>query len=206
MRPTEAGAEEAELALRFQAKEAIRGRMVRVRRAVPGAARAARSEKVAASVMALPEWRAAKGVAAYVAMGGETDPAPLVAAAHAAGKRVFYPCIDMETNEMNLRVYAPGDELEESGYGFLQPSGASAAVADDDVDFVIIPAVAVDERGYRVGYGRGYYDRFLPRVSKAFRVTIGFDFQLLAELPNTPGDERAHAVVTDGHVIRVGDV
>ena len=70
-------------------------------------------------------------------------------------------------------------------------------------DVVLVPAVALDERGYRIGHGKGYYDALLPELPNARRIGMIFDFQLIAEVPITPGDVPVHVIVTDRRTIRV---
>jgi 5-formyltetrahydrofolate cyclo-ligase len=87
---------------------------------------------------------------------------------------------------------------------FLQPPEHAPSVADGDVDLVIVPALAADERGHRIGYGKGFYDRLLPRLSGATRLCVIFDFELVAEVPNRPGDEMVDLIVTDARIARTG--
>jgi 5-formyltetrahydrofolate cyclo-ligase len=66
-----------------------------------------------------------------------------------------------------------------------------------------VPALAVDARGFRIGYGRGFYDRLLPTLPNALTVAIVYDFQLVAEVPEEPFDVPVHVVATDARVLRV---
>ncbi|MCA9601752.1 MAG: 5-formyltetrahydrofolate cyclo-ligase [Polyangiales bacterium] len=202
-----------EVALRFQAKAELRARLKGVRRALPAEARRERSLRVATRVSSLDAWANARTILAYVAMAGETDPAPLVESLLGAGRVLVLPRIEPGDLDLKLkRVDGDGADghatvaaqLEDSGYGFAQPPTTAADVDPADVDMVLVPAMAVDERGHRLGYGRGYYDRLLPRLPHAVRVVIAYDFQLLSELPNTPGDERVDYVVTDARILDTG--
>jgi 5-formyltetrahydrofolate cyclo-ligase len=174
-----------------------------VRRAVPKDARARRSAAIAAHVTAMPEWSQARCVAAYVAMRGEVDPKPIVTAAHAGGKTVALPRIDWGEEAMTFHVFVTGDALEESGMGFDQPPASSPSVELADMELVIVPAVAVDERGYRIGWGRGFYDRMLPVLPNATSIALVFDFQLLMEVPDTAGDVPVDVVASDRGILRI---
>ena len=68
---------------------------------------------------------------------------------------------------------------------------------------MVVPCLAIDPRGQRVGYGKGFYDRLLPTLPNAFRVAIAFDFQLVAEVPDAEGDVPVQAVVSDKRILRV---
>jgi len=189
--------EDAEAALRRQAKAELRKRLRAVRSALPRDARATRSESIARRVLELPRVAIARTVMGYVPMRGEVDPRPVLAACRAKGGRVVLPRLDWGANMLTLHAHDDDGALEESGYGSLQPPGDWPAVPPDDVDLVLVPALAVDPRGHRLGYGGGFYDRLLPTLTRALRVAILYDFQLLAEIPDTPGDVPVDHVVTD---------
>src|SRR5690606_32391242 len=144
-----------EVQLRHQVKEQIRKSMRAVRRAVPADARARRSARIAAHVRGLEDWPGAKVVAGYVAMRGEVDPAELLDEVRGAGGTVALPRFDWDTETLELRRVDDGVPLEESGMGFLQPPASAPRVDEADVDLVLVPALAADERGYRIGWGKG---------------------------------------------------
>ena len=90
--------------------------------------------------------------------------------------------------------------MEERGLGFREPS-ADAPLAEH-LDVVIVPALAVDGRGFRLGYGAGFYDRALPRYRPPARaVAVIFDFQLAPELPIGPHDVAVDTIVTDARLL-----
>lgn len=192
---------EYELQVRFSVKTELRKRMRAVRGAVPAASRAERSRAIVERLEALPSFRDARTVAAFVAMRGEVDVGPLLVLARAAGKTVLLPRVDDERGELDLHVFAEGDPLERSAFGVPEPRPDAAVVAPHDVDFVIVPGLVFDERGHRIGYGRGFYDRLLPRLPRALTVGVAFDFQLVPEIPNTPGDVPVALLVTDARVL-----
>lgn len=191
-----------EARLRHAAKDRIRKSMRGIRRAIPAEARAKRSSAIADRVRGLPAWEQARVVAGYVAMRGEVDPAVLVREARAEGREVALPRVDLGAE--TIALHRAGDALEESGMGFLQPPADSPRVQEFEVDLVLVPALAADERGHRIGWGKGFYDRLLPLMPRAVRVALVFDFQLVAEVPDTQGDERVDWVVTDARAIGTG--
>jgi 5-formyltetrahydrofolate cyclo-ligase len=190
-------------ALRTRAKAEIRRQLRAVRRVLPIEACSERGARVCESVAQLPEWQSAKVVIAYVAMRKELDPNPLFAAARTLGRKIGLPRIDGDV--LVLHEYAENDELEESGYGTFDPSVNAPRIAEADVDLVIVPGLAFDPRGHRVGYGRGYYDRLLPTLPRAFKVGVAYDFQLIAEAPNDAHDVALDCVVTDVRVMRANE-
>ena len=188
-------------AIRAQLKGEIRSRRQATRRALPSAARDERSARIAANVLGLPEWEAAKSVLAFVSMRREVQTLSLVEAAWSAGKTVATTRMNASFDDLELRAWRRGDELEESGMMFRQPLPDAPSVPDSDIDLVLVPALAVDERGHRIGYGKGFYDRLLPRLD-ALRVALVFDFEQIVEVPTRPGDEPVDVIVTDAGVIR----
>jgi 5-formyltetrahydrofolate cyclo-ligase len=99
---------------------------------------------------------------------------------------------------MSFRVASPA-ELEEKGHGFAEPP--DGAPEPESIDALVVPALAVDPTGHRIGYGAGYYDRALPRHPSAKAIAVAYDWQLVAEVPATPGDVKVGWVVTDVRTI-----
>jgi 5-formyltetrahydrofolate cyclo-ligase len=194
--------DDAEDALRRKVKAELRTRMRGVRKALPAEARAARSARIAERVIALDEWIAARTVMLFVSMPLEVDTGPLERAARAAGKRIAAP----RMGEPGLEVRAWDEGMSVALTGRMQvpePPDTAPFVDASEIDLVVVPALALDDRGARIGYGAGLYDGLLPRLSRALRVGICFDFQRIAEVPETEGDQRLHVIVTDERVVRV---
>jgi 5-formyltetrahydrofolate cyclo-ligase len=192
--------ERDEQELRFRAKAELRGRLRAIRKAVPAEARAKRSAAICERIAAMDAYKSATSVLGYVAMRSEADPKALLERAIADGKRVALP--RMEEEAMGVR-FASLDALEESGYGFMQPRAIDPIAEPLAIDLVLVPALAVDANGFRLGWGKGHYDRLLPSLARAHRVAMVFDFQLLAELPVTEGDVPVNTIVTDARVLEV---
>lgn len=189
--------DEAVTKLRAEMKAEIRTRRRAVRRAMPHEARLARSSAICERLIALPEWAEARTVLAFVSMRNEVQTQEAVAAARAAGKRVGATRMLPDHSDLEVREWRLEDALEESGQMFQQPPPGAPPIAGDEVDLVIVPALAADARGYRIGYGKGYYDRLLPTLPRAFRAAVIFDFELIAEVPEHPYDTPVDMVITD---------
>ncbi|MFB3882488.1 MAG: 5-formyltetrahydrofolate cyclo-ligase [Armatimonadota bacterium] len=151
----------------------------------------------------LREFRKARTVMFFVSFGSEIDTVPAIREALAAGKRVAAPRVDRRKHALRPcevtdleRDLAPGE------YGIREPQRHCLTVPLEEIDAVIVPAAAWGEDGYRVGYGGGYYDRFLARVPSAVRIGLGFEMQVVPDAPHARGDLPVDILVTDSRVRR----
>jgi len=189
-----------------QVKHQLRDRMKRVRRALGDENRAVRSAAIAERVLALPAWAAAKTVALFVPMRTEIDVGLLEKAARRERKRVVAPRMVegvMGGLAIALHEWEEGVEPVESGKMVREPPKSAPLVDPATVDLVIVPGLVFDETGARIGYGAGLYDELLPKCARAKRIGVAHDFQLLAEIPQGPGDQRVDAIVTNDRVLWV---
>jgi 5-formyltetrahydrofolate cyclo-ligase len=188
--------------LRIKVKAELRKRLRGVRKAMPVEAALERSAKILAKLEAHPAVVAAKSIALFwpIAARKEVDLRAFDASLRKRSVRVAYPAIDPESDVMTFRFVDDLAALEEQGYGFAEPPADAPHAAELDV--VIVPAVAVDPTGHRIGYGAGYYDRTLPRYAPpATSIAVAYDWQLVAEVPATDHDVRVGFVVTDMRVL-----
>jgi len=153
------------------------------------------SQRICAQVTALPEWQAARTVALYRALRGEVDVTPL----SDLGKRVCWPVVVQRGRPL---VWREGVDWRPGPFGILEPGPDSPEVRPQDIDLIIVPGVAFDARGRRLGQGGGFYDRSL-RQCPGLRVGVGFAGQQVEAVPAGPFDERMHLVVTEAGVRRV---
>ena len=184
--------------IRLKVKAELRKRLRGVRKSTPTEACAERSRTLVARLELHEAVVGAKTLALFwpIVSRHEVDLRPLDATLRARGVRIAYPAIDADTNVMTFRFVDDVSALEDKGYGFMEPS-ADAPIATA-LDAIIVPAIAVDPTGHRIGYGAGYYDRTLPSLAPpAVSIAVAYDWQLVAEVPATEGDVRVAWVVTD---------
>lgn len=187
--------------LRIVAKRELRTRMRSVRAVLPHSARAARSAAAVARIQALPEYQSARVIVAFSAIQKELDLAELLADARSMGKQTGLPKV--VGDELQLRAVSDPSALVQGAFDILEPNDDAPIIAPESIDLVLVPGLAFDGRGHRIGYGRAFYDRLLPSMPRAFRVGVAYDFQLLAELPNDPHDIPMHCIVSDARCLRV---
>ncbi len=190
--------------IRRRVKAEIRKRMRGLRKTMPADACAKRSAAIVARLEALPAMRDARAVALFwpIEDRHEVDLRPLDAALRARGAKVAYPRIDPETRAMDFRFVADPVAMEEQGMGFREPPASSPLAGRGDLDVIVVPALAVDPRGHRLGYGAGFYDRALPLYAPpALALAVAYDFQLVAEVATTEGDVAVGVIVTDARLL-----
>jgi 5-formyltetrahydrofolate cyclo-ligase len=185
------------------AKLALRDQLVTARGRLPLAELAERALAVRDQLLAAPEVRRAATVAAYVSVGREPGTGALLDGLVAAGKRVVLPLLQPD-NDLDWAAYSGADGLASAGRGLLEPTGPQLgpdAIATADV--VIVPGLAVDRTGLRLGRGGGSYDRVLGRVPVGtFTCVVLNDAEVLDEVPAAPHDRRVTAAVTEQRLLR----
>lgn len=149
----------------------------------------------------LPEFQQAGAVLAFASFGSEAETRHLIKASFAAAKRVLLPVTTKEKSLIPCEI-THATRLVHSPLGVPEPP-LSTAVDPSVIDLVIVPGAVFDSRGSRIGYGAGYYDRFLrslrPDVPK---IAIAFDLQVVEEAPTEQHDLPVDIIVTENRVIR----
>jgi 5-formyltetrahydrofolate cyclo-ligase len=181
-----------------EAKQVLRTGVLAARDALPEAVRNAASRAIAARLLARPEYAAARTVLLTLPFRSEWNAAEIVAAALAAGKRVALPRVDVARRVLVLHQIEDIARDIAPGYRGIPEPHAEAPLADPAaVAFVLVPGVAFDGIGRRLGYGGGFYDRLLPQLPRhAPRVAAAFDLQLVDEVPAGAHDVRVDLIVT----------
>lgn len=183
-----------------QAKRALRREILAERDRVPEGERAAMSAAIADRLLEMDELSDAKTVMAFWSFGSEVDTIPLLERLEVAGAQVALPRI--EDHDVEPIAYAAGDPLSETSFGAREPA-SGRRLEPSELDVVVVPGVAFDRSGGRVGYGAGFYDRLLGRVRDGtFAVAVAFGLQVVDRVPAGGTDRRVDAVVTEREVIR----
>jgi 5-formyltetrahydrofolate cyclo-ligase len=158
------------------------------------------SDEVARNVLALPAIEDARTVMAFASFGSEVDTGPIIEGLAGGGRRVVLPRV--EGRVIVPVSYRSGDPVMPSSFGALEPAEGEP-VGPKEIDVVIVPGLAFDRSGHRVGYGRGFYDRFLGLLRPdALTMGICFSVQLVEEVPHGRGDRPVDLVVTEQGVER----
>jgi len=187
---------------RPRAKPVTRRTILSRRDALSAEARATASAEIARRAGELIA--TARVVALYAPKGSEADTTALDALARAGGARVVYPRVVDSARELAFHA-ARIDELVPARFGLREPAADPATVVElAAIDAFVVPGLAFDRAGGRIGWGRGHYDATLAAAPRAQRIGLAFECQLVAEVPVDPHDVRLHAIVTEAGVYRVG--
>jgi 5-formyltetrahydrofolate cyclo-ligase len=198
--------EEMRRELARRAKVQIRARMKALRQSYPKAALKARSAQVRNRLLELAPFQTARSVALFWPLleRGEVDLRDTLLSCLARGVKTYFPYQDRLEDGRTLtgfRQVLSESELTLRGSSFHEPPTERASAKPGDIDLVLVPALAADTFGHRIGYGAGYYDATLGDVvPPAVVVIVAFGFQMLAELPTEAHDVAADYVVTEERI------
>ena len=186
-----------------EAKQALRARLSAWRDALAPGERAARSAAIAARMLAHPSWAAARRVLLTAPYRSEWDARAVIDDALATGREVSLPRVDARRRMLEpVRIVDPGRDLVPGFHGIPEPAAHCALAEVASIEWVLVPGIAFDRDGRRLGYGGGYYDRLLPRLSAdCWRVAGAFAGQCVDRVPSAPHDARVDVLVTEDDVV-----
>lgn len=141
------------------------------------------------------------GLMLYSPIRSELDPSPLFEAAQSTNTPVYLPRITGPHTLEAVAVQGP-DDLTVGRFGILEPKSTLPPAPLDAIEVVLVPGIAFDESGFRLGYGAGYYDRFLPTVPEARWIGFSYEALLVRSLPRGPHDQRLDGIVTEEQFLR----
>lgn len=179
-------------------KDAIRKRILNCRDALSPLEIASLSEAVAAQFLASPAYSAAATVALYSSIRSEVVTSGIFAAACKSGRQLVYPRTVASVLEF-VEVQSL-DVLEETRFGILEPLRGEALPLSA-IDLIVLPGVAFDVNGIRLGYGLGCYDRALAVKERPTLVGLAYDFQVMPSLPQEEHDIPVDLVVTERRIL-----
>lgn len=143
------------------------------------------------------EWKNADTILTYISYNREMSTYPLIEQAWKEGKKVAAPRV--EGDKMNFYLFHSWEELAKSDMGILEPFGNDMVSAE--AALMIMPGVAFDEKKNRVGYGGGFYDRYLMEHPQYKRIAIAYDFQILSDFETESFDICPHMIMTESRTI-----
>lgn len=182
-------------------KAEIRAFVLGKRDALPLAEHREEGHAIVGRLLVSEAFRKARTVLGYCSFGSEIDTTPLLNAILAAGKTLVLPKLNPAAGGLDLYAVTSLDaDLRPGTWGIREPDSACAPVALTAIDFILVPGIAFDRRGGRIGYGKGYYDKLLAAFHAVNRyppaVAAAFDLQIVDSIPMESHDVPVDALVT----------
>ncbi len=193
--------------LLFEQKQALRKRLLARRKALSPAELKDISYRAQMHVLALPQWQLAAQVLLYCPVNNELDTALLMQSALRQNKQILLPrCIQGQKGQMELAVCPDISCLLPGQFGIMEPNPATCPAFDAASIFpqlAVLPGLAFSAAGLRLGYGGGYYDRFLNRLQtkQLFLLGFGAAFQIIENLPQGEWDHPLDAICTENGIV-----
>ncbi len=190
----------------IETKKGFRKEMIEKRKEIPGDEVAKKSEIIKDKFIGYPEYKNADIIMVYLSFKNEVDTMPIIEKALGNSKKITVPKTYPKTKKM---IPALIKDLEEDvtigNYGIPEPRDDKLSLVDPtDVDLVVVPGVAFDLDGYRLGYGGGYYDRFISELREdVILAAVSFEEQIVDKVPLNKWDKKVHLVFTEKRVIDV---
>jgi 5-formyltetrahydrofolate cyclo-ligase len=160
------------------------------------------SKEIVGKIQNMPIYQKAKTIMLYQAIRGEVDSQEIINLAVKDGKKVVFPAvIDKSKKTMGAFAFSESEEAGNIVMGIKQPE-IKNEISKDEIDLIVVPGVVFDEDCYRVGYGQGYFDRWLKGIKKEKIVGLAYDFQIIDRVPRESFDESLGMIVSGKRIVR----
>ncbi|HHY21956.1 MAG TPA: 5-formyltetrahydrofolate cyclo-ligase [Bacilli bacterium] len=148
------------------------------------------------------DWKEAKMIGIYVSIGKEVDTRSIIEYGWSTGKRIAVPKIKMATKEMRFHEITSFSQLEETTFQLQEPIVSQCGeVASSKIDLLIVPGLAFTKNGYRLGYGGGFYDRYLPTYDGKL-IALTYQSQIVENIPINKYDQAVPMILTEDAVYK----
>lgn len=186
------------------AKAILRKTCRQIRNDIPEAQREPAGSAILTAIRNLPEYQAATAICAYMSIGSEVPTGGLLQQIWQDNKQLLLPRVTSTDGIMEMVTVESNSPMTTGAFGIQEPDIKLPAARHQSFDLVIVPALAYDRQGFRLGYGGGYYDRFLATLPLS-TLTIGLCYQcmLLDEVPRNRYDQAVAVVITETQVLRI---
>ena len=150
----------------------------------------------------MPAYQLARRIACYVSIENEVDTRTVIQKAIGSSKQVGVP-VTREDRRMDFQAISELNDLRPVHYGLREPvPDPKMVLLPHTIDLILIPGIAFDRHGHRIGSGGGYYDRFLVQT-EAVRIGLSYDFQIIDRVPAEAHDVKMDWIITENEVIRI---
>ena len=175
-------------------KQKLRKKFLELRLKLDEKTKKQKDKKILKNLISLDEFKKAKNVMIYYPFKNEVDVLELIKICD--NKNFFFPVVNFKKKVLEVRKYS--GKFVKNKLGIFEPTGKSLKTVK--LDFIIVPGIVFDEKCYRIGFGRGYYDKFLKNVN-CFTCGVCYDFQIVKSLPAEKNDVKLDCVVSEKRVV-----
>jgi 5-formyltetrahydrofolate cyclo-ligase len=176
-------------------KSQMRGETLRARAGLDATTRESEVFACHQALFALPAFQTAHTILCTLSFGDEMTTRAVIDHALSLGKRVALPRVNVATKQLELFFFDATTMLEKSKHGIEEPALTSSPAALGDIALILVPGLAFDSKGYRLGYGRGFYDKLLSKTV-ATRVALAFSCQIVECVPTESHDATIDTLIT----------
>lgn len=158
-----------------------------------------KSHKICETLFSLPEYKKAKKIMVYLSAKGEVLTHEIIVRAKADGKELSAP-VCRENSLMDAVRFSDFEDLKEGAFHILAPTG-NETFLPEELDLIIAPGCVFGRNKHRIGYGKGYYDRFIKKAKNACTVGLAYSFNLIDSVPKGEFDMPLNIIITENEVI-----
>lgn len=191
-------------------KKSIRERLLKLRESMDNEQVKEKSRRITEFVLGFESFRDSNTVMCYMDFRNEVKTRDIIKYCISSGKKIAVPVIDkcIKTGRRGIVPYVINDVengMEIGTFGILEPKkDAEKRINPEEIDFVLVPGVAFDKKGNRIGFGAGYYDRFLSKVRKdCIKAGLAFHSQILDNIPAEEHDICMDFIISDKGILRI---
>lgn len=185
-------------------KKIIRNKILSIRNNMSTAEVKEKSLKIIENLKEIKEFKDSNCVSIYLSFNNEVDTTIIVSYLIESGKKIVVPYTETKTVELiPLYINDLNENFKISSFGYSEPIKEKMEEARfEDIDFVIVPGIAFDENKNRVGFGKGYYDKYLSKIKSGVKwVAIAYEYQVLKHVPSESHDIKMKMIVTEKRII-----
>ena len=190
-------------------KQKLKDEIFRKRKSLPKSEVDEKSAAIREKLFSLNEFKDSKNILFYVSFNNEVDTIEtikeLLKNKEENKKNIIVPYVEKNNPILQLSKLNSFDDLEPKTFGILEPKDGKIKKFDaNELGLVIVPGIAFDENGHRIGYGYGYYDRFLRKLNKnKTKIGLCYDFQLVDKIPEEKHDVPMDIIITEKRIVKV---
>lgn len=190
----------------FDDKKVLRKRILTERKNINVVEKEEMDNKILDKFYKSEYYRKSKKIFIYISYDSEINTKGIINKALKDNKKIYVPRTEFKTRLMDAVEITSLDNLVESEYGILEPSIKQPHINPNEIDLIVVPGVAFDKQGGRMGYGAGFYDRYFKKINednmkKITKLALAYDFQIIEKVPMDEQDIPVNCVITENEVM-----